>query len=363
MLTPREQDVLNLIKQNPLISQQQLAQKLGITRSAVAGYIVKLNEKGVIRGRGYVLNDHAYAVIIGGANIDIQAKTTHPLELHDSNPGSVTLSPGGVARNIAENLARLNTKTHLISVVGTDSNGSWLIEQTRAAGVDTSSIMVHPGVTSSYVTILNADGNMHVAINDMAILDALTPDTLTQHKELINHSSVVLIDCNVNERTLAHVFEQHAHQSIFVDCVSVAKVMKIKPFLANVHTLKPNREEASRLSGIEINTHDDLPRVADYFHEAGVKQVFMSLGADGLFYSSAQTRGVMTTRKPVTVTNVTGAGDAMLAGLMLAFMQQHTTLQSAQLGMAAALNTLQHIQSVNPNQNTTTLQTIIKEYL
>ena len=106
-MTQRERQILNWIEENPLISQQELAEKAGITRSSVAVHISNLMKKGFIQGKGYLLQKNPYIVVVGGANMDISGRPDAPLVAQDSNPGKVRLSPGGVARNIAHNLALL----------------------------------------------------------------------------------------------------------------------------------------------------------------------------------------------------------------------------------------------------------------
>ena len=54
-MTQRERQILRLIEEDPMISQEMLAEKLGITRSSVAVHISNLTKKGCIAGRGYVL--------------------------------------------------------------------------------------------------------------------------------------------------------------------------------------------------------------------------------------------------------------------------------------------------------------------
>ena len=59
-------------------------------------------------------------LIIGGANIDITGRALTPPEIiADSHPGTITSHHGGVARNIAENLARLDCQIRLISALVT----------------------------------------------------------------------------------------------------------------------------------------------------------------------------------------------------------------------------------------------------
>ena len=78
-MTPREQQIIHLIEENPMISQQELAQKLGITRSSVAVQISNLIQKGYITGRGYVLGSGSYVVVVGCINVDIVGLSHSPL--------------------------------------------------------------------------------------------------------------------------------------------------------------------------------------------------------------------------------------------------------------------------------------------
>ena len=65
--------------------------------------------------------EKARCAVVGAANIDIGGFPLGRLSLRDSNPGRITLSAGGVGRNIACNLARLGVETRLIAALGTDA--------------------------------------------------------------------------------------------------------------------------------------------------------------------------------------------------------------------------------------------------
>ena len=179
-MTEREQEILAPLRQDPMIAQQELADRLGISRSALASHISSLMRQGYVQGRGYVLREGPYAVVIGGANMDICGCSHDNLRIGDSNPGRVRTSAGGVGRNIAENLARLGTDTRLLSAVGNDQYGHHLLEVSQRAGVDVRQVLVLEGqATSCYLSLHDGSGEMSCAVNDMAIIDQLTPARLT----------------------------------------------------------------------------------------------------------------------------------------------------------------------------------------
>ncbi len=133
-LTDREQEIVVLLRRDPLIGSEALAEALGTTRAAVNVHLSNLGKKGVILGRGYVLSEQPAVVVIGGANMDIKARSARAAVPATSNPGTGSMAPGGVGRNIAENLARLGTRTHLVAPSGATCCGDALLTATPAPG-------------------------------------------------------------------------------------------------------------------------------------------------------------------------------------------------------------------------------------
>ena len=359
-MTSREQQVLALIHENPLISQNAIAEKLGISRSAVAGHIMHLVAKGIIKGRGYVISDKPFVAVVGGANLDICGAPAGDLLMRDSNPGTVNTSPGGVARNIAENLARLGADCRLIAAVGNDNHGKLLLEQGQAAGIDMRFMLrLDAAKTSTYVSVLDNEGDMLVAINDMSIMNELKPERLQGHEQMLRQASLIIADTNLRDDALAYLGGTFSGQPLFIDTVSAAKASRIKPYLDCVHTLKASRIEAEALSGIDAPTNKQLPRVASWFHKRGVKRVFITLGTEGVFYSNTQETGLEKAGDVADgVANANGAGDAFVAGIAYSWIKQWPLLKSVRFAISAASVALTHRSTINPGMSTAAVKRI-----
>ncbi|GAL35007.1 pseudouridine kinase [Vibrio maritimus] len=265
-MTEREQQILELIKLDPMIAQSTLADMLNISRSAVAGHIMNLTRKGFIQGKGYLIAPDRFAVVIGGANMDLCGRATSELVMGSSNPGALTAGAGGVGRNIAEHLARLGSKVELISAVGDDLWGEQLLDSCRDVDVGIEHCLVAPNrATSSYLSIQGPDGKLQLALNDMSLFDELNAQQLAKRSPLLNRATAIAIDANLSESALEYLFQTQASKPIFVDPVSVLKVQKIKPYLSCIHTLKLNVAEAGLLSGSSISKRSDIPKTARRF--------------------------------------------------------------------------------------------------
>ncbi|HKJ19334.1 MAG TPA: carbohydrate kinase family protein, partial [Woeseiaceae bacterium] len=255
---------------------------------------------------------------------------------------TVYISAGGVARNIAENLARLGVDCRLISAVGNDHNGRTLMRLANEAGIDTQYVQeIASAQTSTYLSVIDASGDMAVAIADMDIIDQLTPARLRPYQSMLNQSSLIVLDTNLPDSTLAWLAREFPEQTLFVDTVSTAKARRIKQHLGSVHTLKTSAIEAEALTGLEANTRPQLQDVAAQLHAAGVERVFVTRGSQGVFYSTGDEQGTMTLKQESrTVRNAGGAGDAFLAGLVHAWLENRDLEMTVRFALTAADLTL-----------------------
>ena len=148
--------MLELITANPFAGQQEIASALGLARSTVAAHVVQLVNKGYILGRGYVLPAAKRLVCIGGAVLDRKYHARKPLIFETSNPVDGYRSFGGVARNVAENLARLEVAVSFISIVGDDDTGRSILRHLRDLGADVSQVITTTErPTAEYAAILD----------------------------------------------------------------------------------------------------------------------------------------------------------------------------------------------------------------
>ncbi len=138
-------------------------------------------------------NQRIHAVAVGAANIDVHGFTDRPLVMRDSNPGRIRTCPGGVARNIAENLARLGVPVDLITALGDDAGGASLRASCRALGIRLDRGVEVPGHPSStYMAIMDEEGDMAIGLSDMRILDHVTPEHLESCAPLLSEAGVVV---------------------------------------------------------------------------------------------------------------------------------------------------------------------------
>ena len=294
--------------------------------------------------------DRPYVVVVGGANMDIAGRPSGPLVPHDSNLGTVRLSHGGVGRNIAHNLALLGVDVKLVTAFGTDAQAASLKAGCQEAGIDISHALTVPGgATSTYLFVMDAAGDMEVAINDMAILEEMTAARLADKLALMRGAVAVLVETNLPAETLRWLCAELAESGVpvFCDPISTVKTGKLEGLLGCLHTLKPNRLEAEALSGVDTSDEWGLSHAADELLATRLGRVFISLGADGLLCADHE-RSVRLPLLPCTVVNTTGAGDAMMAALVWSYLRGYGLEEAGLAGLAASAIAVESAETVNP---------------
>ena len=278
-------------------------------------------------------------LVIGGANLDIKAKTIGRHVAATSNPASIISKPGGVARNIAHNLAKLGADVSLLSVVGDDPAGAMLLEATAKAGVDIALVRKLPGTTGSYFAILDQNGELVTAVNDMHLLDKITPSWLDWG--LIEQSTYVVADCNLPLPVLL-VLAKRAGTKLIVEPVSIPKCVKLKEMLkeAKIFLATPNLDQLGALTGSW-----SVDSGAAKLLEMGLQNVAIHAGAKGAYLAQAGAALLTAPSQARAIADVTGAGDAATAGLVFGLLQGAPLANAIGVGQEMAARVIASTQS------------------
>ena len=354
-MTQRERQILRWIEENPLISQQELAEKAGIARSSIAVHISSLMRQGHIAGKGYIVRTAPYAVVVGGVNLDIGGRPFAPLVAADSNPGVVRISLGGVGRNIAHNLALLGVDVRLLTAFGDDLNAQRIAASCGELGIDISQCLTVPGgATSTYLFLSEQGGDMALAVSDMEIYAHMTPAFLSSRSKLLQNAQLVVVDTNIPAESIAWLAE-NLRLPVFADPVSTAKAEKLRPVLGKLHTLKPNQLEAELLSGVAITGEDSLRQAAEVLLGTGLRRVFISLGGGGMF--AADHNGCCHVPCcPGEMVNTTGCGDAGMAAIAWAYLEGTDLAGTARAAMAAGAIAMESSETISPSMSAEALR-------
>jgi len=302
-----------------------------------------------------------YILVLGASVVDIFGFCDNTYASHDSIPGRIKMTFGGVCRNIAENLARMEVNTKFISVLGDDEIGREMMEHSRYIGYDMSDALILKNRrTPTYLAVLDENGEMVSGINDMSSINRLDVDYLKSKSDIIKNADYVFLDAD-NPMNLEFLLKTYKNDTKFIlDPISANKTEKILSLIGGFHTIKPNKLEAEVIAKMTIKSDEDLLVAAEKIHTLGVKNLFITLDKEGVFYSNSRTQGLLKSLNP-KVRNVTGAGDSFVAGIGYGYTKNMPIEKIAKIATTMAFITISDQETIHPELSLEKVMNEMKE--
>ena len=310
------------------------------------------------------MTEKRFTAGIGAANMDLHGRSRAALILHDSNPGFLHTSPGGVTRNILENLSRMGERTALFSAIGNDLYGREILASGEAVGMDMSHMLRCPDCgSSSYMALIDPEGDMFIGMSDMRILEHITPDWLEGQKDALRKADAIVCDPCLTPEALEWITSDAlAGVPIFSDPVSTTYARRLAPFAGKLHCLKPNVLELAAMAGCEIANNSDMERAVDVLLERGTHRVVVSMGQHGCYWADCDGARFYAALRPVSqMVDATGAGDAFMAGLLYAYLHRFPPERAARWALAAGIIAVTSAGTVSPGMSAELVNKILEE--
>ncbi|WP_226376812.1 carbohydrate kinase [Oceanobacillus halotolerans] len=364
MLSAKEKQLFEYIKQDPYITQKELAEKVGLSRPSIANLISGLMKKGFIRGKAYIVNENEQVVCIGGANVDRKFYGKEPIQLGTSNPVHVTQSIGGVARNIAENLGRFGLDVSLLTASGNDSDWQFIKEASAHYMNLDHSTQLPDARTGSYTAVLDRTGELIVALADMDVYESITPSFVKQQMHVLHHARCIMADLNCPKETLEFLsqYGKNKEVAVFLVAVSAPKMKRIPEDLQGITWLIMNHEEAETYLGVTIETEETWHQALDKLLALGAKNAVITNGKHGVMIGN-ESEGIHHIKAvdPGDIVDVTGAGDAFSAAVLYAWLEGYELREIGKAGVLNASKTLKSAYTVRQDLSPTQFQKDMEE--
>ncbi|MBN1658654.1 MAG: carbohydrate kinase family protein [Anaerolineae bacterium] len=293
-----------------------------------------------------------HILVIGAASIDTKGRASQPIQTGTSTPGDIRISVGGVGRNVAENLARLGEQVVLLSAVGDDGPGRRIVQEARASGIDVSHVIrASSHHTAAYLAVLDETGDLVMSIDDMVVnRDLITPAFVYRKRVLFRDARLIVLDANLAPETLRTIFGLALKYGVPVcaDPTTATLAPRLEPHLGQMLLITPNAAEAEALCGVRVTARGSALKAAKKLVARGVRSAIVTLGASGLVYATSQESGHVPAFAQ-DVVDLTGAGDALTAGVVFGLLHDFSVAEAVRLGSSAAALTLRCRETVCPD--------------
>lgn len=296
------------------------------------------------------MNDMKDSVlVIGAANFDIKGRMFERPVMESSNGSAIRTSFGGVARNVAENLARLGAPVTLLTAVGDDYPGADMLNQASEAGIDVSrTLIAEHETTGTYLAALDPTGDLYLGLDDLRVLRHITPTYLRKHIDAFRECALIAIDLNLSDDSLREVLTlaRQFGKRVCVDPTSTTLAHRLRPILQDVQIITPNIAEAEEiLQCAPIRNADEALGAARALVTKGVQVAVITQAERGACYA-IESESAQFPALRVSIADTTGAGDSLTAMVIYGIVNGWEMGETLQMGLRLAAHTLRTAETV-----------------
>lgn len=334
-LTDREQEILKILQKDPMIAQEELAEKLRISRSAAAVHISSLIKKGFILGRGYVFNEGIGVAVIGPVYQEVTVQRTADKSATGMETGLVTVDSGGMADKFCSRLSKLKTGTSCFTVVGKDPEGEYIIGDLRAGGVDVHYIAVTRELpTSRIVRFKDMQGRTVQTVGDIRTTDLLTGEMLRERETALIKARMLVLDTLTTPTGQRYILELAKNNKIPICVFHNSGDPEWMSYDGVLSLLGIDRQLAEKITGIVVRDPDDACKVAKQLVQRGIRAVLINFAEQGVAFATAEDADII---PPIPGSVSTSFDDYILiAGVLHGILQGYSYRQAVRFGIRTA---------------------------
>ena len=294
--------------------------------------------------------------VIGSLNMDLVVNVDKM-----PKPGQTIIGsnfkevPGGKGANQAVAMARLNGNVSMIGKVGEDGFGQTLINALKNDKVDTTYIKTTKGATG--VALITVDNNAQnsIVVSPGANFEVKEED-IDNNIEAIKNSDIVVLQLETPLNTIKYALKKSKELNKYT-ILNPAPALKLDDeIIKNVDLLTPNETELEIISGVNIETEEDIQKAAQIMIEKGVKELIVTLGSKGSLYINKE-KSIFKKAYKVEAVDTTAAGDSYTAALAVAlskdknieeamdFASKVGALSVLKVGAQCSLPTLEDVEN------------------
>lgn len=285
------------------------------------------------------------AIVVGGINRDYSLHLAETPVMHTSNPVKINVSDGGVARNVAVNLARLGARVRMLARIGDDATSRAVAER-LSRDLDARHLeMVTNASMDTYIAALEPNGHLQIGYAGMSLVDGIDAAWLDARWSEATAADWWVVDTNVNREAVAAMRDAAVRhgKNLAILGVSGPKTKNIPEDLNGVSMVIVNVDESQ--AAFRTDEADPLTLCRLWLDRGAARAVVTAGDAPGAY---GDANGVESYFVPevTDIRSVTGAGDAFSAGVLRALMKNNTLREACAVGARCAVKTLRTRESV-----------------
>ena len=291
--------------------------------------------------------------VVGPIFVDIKGYPDDTFIPAGRNKGRVEYVHGGVARNIAEDIANCELRPTLVSLVDETGAGMDVMKKLRNHKVNTDYIRTVPGGMGTWLAVFDNTGDVVASISQRPDLEPLLDILEQQGDEIIANCDSVILDMDIDKEIIKRVLKlsRKYGKRVYAETANMSIAMERRDFLQEVECFICNIQEAGILffDDYSQKTPEEMVEIlSERIAAAKIPSMIVTMGGSGaVFANDRGEKGFCPARK-VEVKDTTGAGDSFCAGVVIGLTYGKDLKEACDIGTMLAASVIVTTESVCP---------------
>ena len=292
-------------------------------------------------------------VVIGAVFVDIKGYPESNFIPSGRNAGRVEQVHGGVARNVAEDIANCELRPTFVSLVDHSGIGIDVIRKLQDHKVNTDYIRTTRDGMGTWLAVFDNDGDVYSSISKRPDLLPIADILDEQGDEIISNADSIVIEICVDKEIVKRVFKlaKKYHKKVFAVVANMGIALERRDFLQSIDCFVCNIQEAGMLFSDDY-TDKSKEEMEDILSSkvvaARIPSMIVTMGGNGAVYADRfGNKGYCPARR-VEVKDTTGAGDSFCAGVAIGLTYGKTLAEACEIGAHLAASVIVTSENVCP---------------
>lgn len=292
-------------------------------------------------------------VVIGAVFVDIKGYPESNFIPSGRNAGRVDQVHGGVARNVAEDIANCELRPTFVSLVDYSGSGQDVINKLNDHKVNTKYIRKTRDGMGTWLAVFDNDGDVFSSISKRPDLMPIV-DILDEYgDEIFSNADSVVVEICIDKEIVKRVIKlaKKHHKKVFALVANMSIAQERRDFLQSVDCFVCNIQEAGMLFSDDYtgrSKEEMVEIISSKVIAAQIPRMIVTMGGDGaVFADKYGDKGYCPARR-VEVKDTTGAGDSFCAGVAIGLTYGKNLAESCEIGAHLAASVIVTSENVCP---------------
>lgn len=292
-------------------------------------------------------------VVIGAVFVDIKGYPESNFIPSGRNAGRVEQVHGGVARNVAEDIANCELRPTFVSLVDRSGTGQDVIRKLNDHKVNTRYIRTTRDGMGTWLAVFDNDGDVFSSISKRPDLLPIADILDEQGDEIISQADSIVIEICVDKEIVKRVFKlaKKYNKKVFAVVANMGIALERRDFLQSIDCFVCNIQEAGMLFSDDYvgKNKDEMQEIiSKKVNAAQIPSMIVTMGGEGAVYADKFGNSGYCPARRVEVKDTTGAGDSFCAGVAIGLTYGKSLAEACEIGAHLAASVIVTSENVCP---------------